>query len=1752
MKAKNMIFLLICLIASISSNSLIFTPREKSQIIHENAELGKVCETKDGSNIILSKAKNKNTLMSKMSSDGTFDYHRKELNIEYSTNAQIMESKTRRGEDGYTLYYQLNGKEYLTQFKDEGQDISSTPFTSYSSIVSSFTLKNGMIFFAGIESKQEEFTSKRMDIKIYDPQTESKIDNSNYESGRTLNAQGRYISCDEIKDNEVYCAFIHEESNLRSLLKIQHFKISEEGQITSESQPYLIKSFYTQFNALKVKKLSQNTIGIIFQIGNRKYSSSIPYGNTGKDLYFYQLEVSPNKFEVTREDFIFNNCRYKSNPEDYTIDLVAISEDLIYAMCEVDNEGKDAVAFRLIEISGEDKEFKQIILNNFEKAKAVKNPLFVKFDNLIAVLYTRIDTNDKKDVMLLRMNYPDCQDSIDNLKMFNVCPNKNQKNLLSSYFNIFLNNPYPSEMSSTPLYFRLTNTNGMTIQNGNTQLELNKDYSSSIISSLSIKDFGNKNKTYIEYVVSRKQNNKVILGGKCKINIEFPICYEKCEGCEGEGTDKDHKCFKCTSGTYPVAVRNDTTGCGEKGKIYNCNECDQACTECFGPFDPKYPTTNCQYSKCNYKGKYYPFYKNETICINERNKTYWEENLKCVLFLDETDKKWKCCHQNCSSCHKLPEPGNENCDTCKKTETLQLFFYCNQTQGNGIPGNCHPSCEDKGCYKSDPKDTEGMEKMCPCFPNCKVCKNNITCEECNREWLLPPEKTSCDKTCSYCLTKIFEKPNKESGKCINCAEYYDPPRYTFNGQCYEKDKIPKFKYTEYKSEIESYEVEKLYHVIDQKCNLLTGCKKGCNQCKLETDKCTECEKGYYKEDIFYKENKTYFKCFTKRQCQGNDTYPHIAGEREGGVAIVTEDEELFCLNCRFNGSFRQPEENYYCGPKINMTFVDIPHYNKLSKCYVRCKTCDKYGVPCEMNCLSCRDSKYYDLIRYDKTHGQCYRKQHKCGIYPYYHNYEIAIDEDDCGEDCDVCLYNFQCPKEFPFFKLETHECVEHCLITNVLEGGCSAATTNALYILLQNPFGLRYPYGFINETVYIHQIIGSNLFKYICGSYKDCDINTITNYIGKGTVFNLPQSYIYIGNNISIELTSVKLELEKILKTLSGQELKQTVFTLPIFNEEIGGVESGNGVNDEKEEDDGEGKKSDGGNDEEGKLDNEKSLGLNKIDEGNVTIPTTMLNLSECEAELKKIYKLPEEEDLMIIKADMLAEYNLSNFLGVETNYQIFSYSLGAFLPLSACKGENKSIEKTSIFSTPSSPITSGDDPQFTMGTFQSKIASVLSNGYDIFDANSPFYNDICTPFTNEQGKDVLLDERRKEYYNEEINLCEKGCGFVEYNIDAMTYKCRCNIKGTPGEELEDYEGEYIEMKMPDDFKKLRTKLSNIAVFKCASNVFSAKGQKNNYGSYILLAGFTSFIGVLVFHFMKERSKVMNSLFNNLGRIANPPKDGEKDKNEDDKEKKSKKKSKGKKNENKKNKEKANYDDLMTDKNPSIHKIEKDITYEDYEINFAPYGEAVSKDPRNFIQTYWSFIKFKQSIIFTFFTTSRGILRSTKIALFILFVAFYMAFTALFFNDNIMREIYKYKGNTNAIIHIPNIVLSSLCSFIACLIVRFICLNEKDIYNITNEKNIEERKDKIKLAKRKASLKLYIFYALAAIILFLCWYYVSAFCAIFKNSQINYLIYFSICFLVCNLWPFVTSIIPTIMRRQALVSYSETLYKASQIVSIF
>ena len=1654
MKAQNMkLYMLLCLLLICQINTQANTFQE---IVHEDSELAKVCTLEDQSVLVLSTIlgvqRSKESLLDKT---GDVLYGNITLQVGYTGNAQLVQPHSVNGKQPDHFLSGHNkqnidgklAKEFYTEFS---RGSISRNFTNKNNIFdqqSTVALKSGKVFVAGI-NKVEDFGAQRnVEVNIFDP-----IKNKWGPSPLTLNdAYSRYISCYEQKANEVYCVYVSWEEYYVSKLRIKHITIDDTAMtftVKDSENKQIIKNFYTVFNFIKAIRYNDNEAIVVFQTGN---GQKLPrYGNTGKDLYYYHLLVNGDSVSVKRYEYLYDQCERIDDPEDYKVDVAVLSDKRIYVTCET-GIGR----FRGFEINPEVEKIEEFNFNNFD-AETVKNPVFAKFDKSLGIFYTHRSVTQKSTVAFHLMNYPYCRN--DGNTTYTI-PKYFSYDSLNFYGKVFMNNPYPFSRANEEVDIRFKSHANITVINldDNKDIVIDKDYKPEL--SLKIIPEKNLEEYYsLEYTATRKDKyDGLIVGRTCKVNFYTPKCLPQCYSCSRTGTDEHHYCLGCAEGAFykeddPEAINDGF------GKPHNCYPCDKACSSCYGAFLYKPKTTNCK--KCDYKNGYYHFVNEERTCISYETKEEWEQEYG-PIYLDKTpgegkeeEWRWRLCHKNCASCSGPGNDTDNQCDTCKTNSSL--YFYCNQTKGDGIPGSCHDNCVNNGFFL---KESENMEKCCPCLDGCKICQNVTKCDQCFKPHYLMPDHESCVDDCGYCLAK-----DDQLMECVNCKTRYLSPKYNLNGTCY--DEIPEITY-------EDPDVKgKKHHVLDDQCNLLIGCKEGCFNCSLwYTEKCTKCFPEFYKEDHFPSPDPPIFPCFKEKECQGIEPYQfdkNFLVSPPGGVPKILNGEGV-CYNCRYReGSYRQVENNFTCGPKAKRTYVNITHYNKLSQCYPRCATCDGYGNSCFHNCLTCRDPSLYGLVPYknDPLHGDCIRYTHKCKDLPYYHDYDIAdqlgIDEDNCGQDCDVCLTNRTCTPNFPYYVAATRECVELCPLTDVLSQACLMNHTNAGFLLLQNPFDLPNPYLPINQTVNINQIISSSIFQKFAESYN-INVNEakeeINNVLGNGKIYNLPHSEVIIGNNISIELTSVKLELEKLVNSISGTTTTEA---------------------------------------------------KNK---------TSILDVSECEAILKKKYGISDEEDLMIIKGDTLKQLS-EQYLGTQVDYQLFSSSLGAFLPLSDCKEGNATATVTNPFSI-----------DHLISQFASKTGAVLDNGYDVFNSESPFYNDVCTPFTNENGNDVLLDERRSDYFSEVLNICENGCTFVEYNITTNLYSCKCPIKDTINQQNEE---EVITKELPESFYK-KHKNSNIEVFKCSSQVFSSEGQKKNYGSYVLLTCLASFIGVVVYYIIKGPSKI-NLLFNNLAEnqiVANPP---------------NPKSVATKPDPNDIKKGESNSKNEISNEKPI--KAMPDNVINEEQLNNDDYNIALSKDKRGYLKLYWSLLKMKQLFIFTFYTYTDYNLRIAKIALFILFVSFYFAFTALFFNDNIMRQIYIYKGNTDAAVHVPNIILSSLCCLIMNFIVRFVSLSERDISKINCERSAEEKKKLCDRTKKILKIKLIVLFAISAVLIGLCWYYVAAFCAVFKNSQGHYLVNVLVAFIVCNIWPCVTSLIPPVLRIQGLKNKSPCMYKVSQILA--
>ena len=64
---------------------------------------------------------------------------------------------------------------------------------------------------------------------------------------------------------------------------------------------------------------------------------------------------------------------------------------------------------------------------------------------------------------------------------------------------------------------------------------------------------------------------------------------------------------------------------------------------------------------------------------------------------------------------------------------------------------------------------------------------------------------------------------------------------------------------------------------------------------------------------------------------------------------------------------------------------------------------------------------------------------------------------------------------------------------------------------------------------------------------------------------------------------------------------------------------------------------------------------------------------------------------------------------------------------------------------------------------------------GVDIFNSESPLFSDICIPYTDENGNDIILTDRKKDLF-QNIKICSMD---ALININYSTYKviCQCSL---------------------------------------------------------------------------------------------------------------------------------------------------------------------------------------------------------------------------------------------------------------------------------------------------------------------------------------------------------------------------------------
>ena len=112
--------------------------------------------------------------------------------------------------------------------------------------------------------------------------------------------------------------------------------------------------------------------------------------------------------------------------------------------------------------------------------------------------------------------------------------------------------------------------------------------------------------------------------------------------------------------------------------------------------------------------------------------------------------------------------------------------------------------------------------------------------------------------------------------------------------------------------------------------------------------------------------------------------------------------------------------------------------------------------------------------------------------------------------------------------------------------------------------------------------------------------------------------------------------------------------------------------------------------------------------------------------------------------------------------------------------------------------------------------ISVKIEGKLDKYNSSSNYYNDICYKTTSESGTDISLKDRRNEFVDNNMSLCEENCELIDYNYTNHKAKCSCEVK------LQVSENYDIKFNKKDFFKSFIDikNLANLEVMKCYKTV--------------------------------------------------------------------------------------------------------------------------------------------------------------------------------------------------------------------------------------------------------------------------------------------------------------------------------------------
>ena len=228
----------------------------------------------------------------------------------------------------------------------------------------------------------------------------------------------------------------------------------------------------------------------------------------------------------------------------------------------------------------------------------------------------------------------------------------------------------------------------------------------------------------------------------------------------------------------------------------------------------------------------------------------------------------------------------------------------------------------------------------------------------------------------------------------------------------------------------------------------------------------------------------------------------------------------------------------------------------------------------------------------------------------------------------------------------------------------------------------------------------------------------------------------------------------------------------------------------------------------------------------------------------------------------------------------------------------------------------------------------------------------------------------------------------------------------------------------------------------------------------------------------------------------------------------------------------------------------------DNYELYNLDYLEAVRLDKRNFSSIYISLLKREQLIMLTFVSWDDYNLFYVKIDKFLFLFTTSLVMNSLLFADKTIHKLFLEEGKYNFEQALPQIIYSLLISHVIEILLCFLTMTDKYIYEIKAMKKTKEASQKIFQIIKFMRLKLIIFFVSTSIVLIFYWYCVSAFCAVYQKTQGFLILNAFLSFILHLIDPFIVYGIISFLRVISLKCSNKKgmnlIYKTSKFFPIF